>query len=92
MSYPQTTARRRFPSTRTAASASLPTGQPPFAVVACASRIGHADRDPDDVARGPVSPFVDVLVGNSILERQLFGRWPSDHSGVVAVMRLQSTS
>jgi hypothetical protein len=40
------------------------------------------------LARGSVTPLVDVLVGNTLLERLLFGRWPSDHAGVVATLQL----
>jgi hypothetical protein len=43
------------------------------------------------LTRGAIMPVGDVLVGNSILERLLFGRWPSDHAGVVAVLNVQSS-
>ena len=35
----------------------------------------------------PVTPLLDVLVGNAFLERLLFGRGPSDHAGVVATLQ-----
>lgn len=38
--------------------------------------------------RGALTPVLDVLVGNSIFERTLVGRWPSDHAGVVATIQL----
>jgi endonuclease/exonuclease/phosphatase family metal-dependent hydrolase len=40
------------------------------------------------LTRGAVTPLLDVLVGNTFLERLLFGRWPSDHAGVVATLEL----
>jgi hypothetical protein len=38
--------------------------------------------------RGALTPVLDVLVGNTALERAIFGRWPSDHAGVVATIQL----
>lgn len=38
--------------------------------------------------RGAVTPLLDVLFGNTFLERLLFGRWPSDHARVVATLQL----
>jgi endonuclease/exonuclease/phosphatase family metal-dependent hydrolase len=40
------------------------------------------------LTRGAVTPKTDFLVGNSALERFLYGRWPSDHAGVVAVLQI----
>ena len=40
------------------------------------------------LTRGAITPLLDVLVGNTALERRLLGRWPSDHAGVVAVLQL----
>jgi len=38
------------------------------------------------LTRGPITPLLDVLVGNTVLERLLYGRWASDHAGVAAVL------
>jgi endonuclease/exonuclease/phosphatase family metal-dependent hydrolase len=42
------------------------------------------------LTRGAITPKFDFLVGNSILERLLFGRWSSDHAGLAAVLQLGS--
>jgi hypothetical protein len=39
--------------------------------------------------RGPISPVLNLRVGSSVLERLLYGRWPSDHAGVLAVLKVQ---
>jgi hypothetical protein len=38
------------------------------------------------LTRGPINPLLDVLVGNTVLERLLYGRWASDHAGVAAIL------
>lgn len=38
------------------------------------------------LTRGPINPLTDVLVGNTVLERRLYGRWASDHAGVAAML------
>lgn len=40
------------------------------------------------LTRGPISPLIDVLVGNTVLERLIYGRWASDHAGVAAILYL----
>jgi hypothetical protein len=35
---------------------------------------------------GTITPLFDFLVGNTVLERDLYGRWASDHAGLVAIL------
>lgn len=38
------------------------------------------------LTRGPINPVLDFLVGNTVLERLVYGRRASDHAGLVAVL------
>lgn len=40
------------------------------------------------LTRGAINPVVDFLVGNTVLERLLYGRWASDHAGLVAILNV----
>lgn len=40
------------------------------------------------LTRGPFHVSSESVVGDSVLERLLYGRWPSDHAGVVARVEL----
>jgi len=41
--------------------------------------------------RGNFSPLDIVLVGNTPADRTPSGRWPSDHAGLVATLRIPQT-
>jgi endonuclease/exonuclease/phosphatase family metal-dependent hydrolase len=40
------------------------------------------------LTRGAITPVFDFLVGNTVLERDLYGRWASDHAGLVAILNV----
>jgi Endonuclease/Exonuclease/phosphatase family len=41
-----------------------------------------------DGTEGKITPLFDFLVGSTVLERDLYGRWASDHAGLVAILTL----